>query len=269
MGQYYKAIVLGEDGEITHVMSSYDFDAGAKLTEHSWLDNDFVAAFETLLVQEAPVRVVWAGDYADPEVDAEGNPRVIKSDLYTSGEGDATLYALARDLDAYRPDVTGLGQSTNYNWQDANGNRRQKPEVTYVIDPEVKANAFPVTIPRLEHYPFLINWDKEVFVDKRKVPAVAYYWSPGDKQALHPLPILTAEGNGRGGGDFNTDGHGDRSGPQGNFELIGSWARDHISLGTSAPEGFEEVIFDLIEMGHESTPTAKRKNAKIRKLVAS
>jgi hypothetical protein len=52
--------------------------------------------------------------------------------------------------------------------------------------------------------------------------------------AYHPLPLLTAEGNGRGGGDY-----------RGESPLIGSWARDVISVETEAPTDFEELLFDL------------------------
>ena len=42
---------------------------------------------------------------------------------------------------------------------------------------------------------------------------------------LHPLSLLTAEGNGRGGGDYN--------GP--NMDMVGTWARDVISMENEAP----------------------------------
>jgi hypothetical protein len=50
----------------------------------------------------------------------------------------------------------------------------------------------------------------------------------------HPLPLLTCEGNGRGGGDY-----------RGDSPLIGSWARDIISVEEVKPEGFEELAFNL------------------------
>ena len=44
-------------------------------------------------------------------------------------------------------------------------------------------------------YGFLVNHTKKMFVDKSKLTA----------QKIHPLPLLTAEGNGRGGGDYRGD----------------------------------------------------------------
>jgi hypothetical protein len=76
-------------------------------------------------------------------------------------------------------------------------------------------------------YRYIVNHSKKQFVDKTKVPKQENF-------ALHPLPLLTCEGNGRGGGDY-----------RGESPLIGSWARDVISVDEVAPEGFEELMFDL------------------------
>lgn len=78
---------------------------------------------------------------------------------------------------------------------------------------------------------YIINHTKETFVDKRKVPA-------NDGWRIHPLSLLTCEGNGQGGGDyFAKDEHG----------IIGSWARDVISVSNKKPKGFTELTFDLME----------------------
>ena len=76
---------------------------------------------------------------------------------------------------------------------------------------------------------FVVNHTKKQFVDKTKVASRGGY-------TIHPLPLLTCEGNGRGGGDY-----------RGDSPLVGSWARDVISVEVDAPEGFEEIIFDLVE----------------------
>ena len=83
---------------------------------------------------------------------------------------------------------------------------------------------------RAKEYRFVINHTKGVFVDKRKGA------KDNDGWQIHPLPLLTCEGNGRGGGDFR----GDNS-------LIGAWARDVISVSDTKPKDFEELIFDLVE----------------------
>jgi hypothetical protein len=85
------------------------------------------------------------------------------------------------------------------------------------------------TAVTLGEHPFLVNHTKRQFVDKSKVPK-----GLGGFQ-IHPLPLLTCEGNGRGGGDFD-----------GTSPLIGSWARDVISAEKTAPDGFTELAFDLV-----------------------
>jgi hypothetical protein len=72
-----------------------------------------------------------------------------------------------------------------------------------------------------EKYRFLVNHTKTQYVDKYEV------------KELHPLPLLTAEGNGRGGGDYH-----------GNSTLIGTWARDVISVETEVPEGFTKISIE-------------------------
>jgi len=59
-------------------------------------------------------------------------------------------------------------------------------------------------------YPYIVNHTKKVYIEK--------------KGKFHPLSILTAEGNGRGGGDY----HGSNT-------MVGTWARDVISMENEAP----------------------------------
>jgi hypothetical protein len=110
--------------------------------------------------------------------------------------------------------------------------------VKYLVDVEEEVNLYSLCddstkiIPkaRRKEYRFVINHTKKCYVDKRKVPKFNDGWQ------LHPLPILTCEGNGRGGGDF-----------RGESSLIGLWARDLISVSDAEPIGYEKFIFDLIE----------------------
>lgn len=87
MGQYFKPCLLAEDKKtVIEFMYSHDYGNGLKLMEHSYVGNDFVSAFETLIAHK-PKYVVWAGDYADNEVyekvsDIKGNI-VALSILYT------------------------------------------------------------------------------------------------------------------------------------------------------------------------------------------
>jgi hypothetical protein len=78
-------------------------------------------------------------------------------------------------------------------------------------------------------YQYVVNHTKKQFVDKAKVPE-------REGSRIHPLSILTCEGNGRGNGDF-----------RGEHELIGYWARDVISMHFKRPVGFIEILFDVQE----------------------
>jgi len=70
-------------------------------------------------------------------------------------------------------------------------------------------------------YRYLINTDKKQFVDVEKVKEN----TSGYK--LHPLPLLIAEGNGRGGGDYHAN--------LPDFCNVGIWARDHIRVSDHKP----------------------------------
>jgi hypothetical protein len=82
-----------------------------------------------------------------------------------------------------------------------------------------------------EYYRYIINIDDWEYIDKQKVPN-------DDGWMIHPLPLMTCEGNGRGGGDFRNDD------PNG---LIGRWARKRIMVQKKKPKNMKEIIFDLVE----------------------
>ena len=67
-------------------------------------------------------------------------------------------------------------------------------------------------------YRYLVNHDTQQYVDKDKA---------GD---IHPLPLLTAEGD-REGGDYRGS----------NEELVGIWARNILSAENEVPPGFAEL----------------------------
>ena len=78
---------------------------------------------------------------------------------------------------------------------------------------------------------FIVNHSKKQFADKTKVREGNY----GLK--IHPLPLLTSSGNGRGGGDYFDETN----------SYVGTWAGDVISFETDIPNGYEEIVPDFIE----------------------
>tara|TARA_R100000781_G_scaffold24257_1_gene17957 strand:+ start:43 stop:561 length:519 start_codon:yes stop_codon:yes gene_type:complete len=71
---------------------------------------------------------------------------------------------------------------------------------------------------------YIINHSTKEFIDKELVPEDEEGWK------VHPLPLITCEGNGRGGGDYRKEN-----------DCIGIWARDRISIEDSVPDGFSEL----------------------------
>lgn len=219
MGQYYKAVFLAENQKPITSVSSYDFGNGAKLMEHSWGKNPFVRFVEAQLMN-VPQRVVWAGDYADHEDPKTLTAREIK--------------LLADETSEYWNSEKIKAEGVNlYSLSNIVGKLTHDEDVTNKYEHEFK-NVAPLTAK------YLVNLDKKQFVNKTKTPKDNEGWQ------IHPLPLLTCEGNLRGGGDFfiNTEKK------QGNVELIGTWARDRIlvvSTKAEIPKGFTELVFDLVE----------------------
>jgi hypothetical protein len=222
MGQYYKPVFLSENNKPKNYVYSHDFGSGLKLMEHSWMKNPLVRFVEKQLVDN-PQKLVWAGDYADnenPETITEREIKLIadeKSEYWNSAklkkEG-VNLYSLCECVAKLTHDED-MGENK---WEH---------------------NFSEKTIAPL-NLKYLINYDKQEYVDKSKVPADKDGWR------IHPLPLLTCEGNDRGGGDFYVDEEKE----QGNVDLIGSWARNKIGVAfkkNEIPKGFKEIKFDLIE----------------------
>lgn len=218
MGQYYRTVLLSDEGKPIAKGVCYDFGSGAKLMEHSWMKNEFVGFIESVL-SSVPHKIVWAGDYADEDFKiSEDQVKMLfkkHKEYYESEEEQESLLLSLREginlysyADEFCPKLT----------HDQDVKRKYSHEFGYAN--QVK-------------YKYLINYDKKEFVDKSKVPG-------NDGWHIHPLPLLTCEGNGRGGGDFRGNGR----------DLIGRWSRDKIgvvSRKSDIPKGFNEVLFNLIK----------------------
>lgn len=169
MGQYFNPILLAENKKsVKSWMYSHEYDNGLKLMEHSYIGNNFVSAFESL-IKGNPQRVVWGGDYAD---ECKGRK--------------TNLYSRCKDINKVNPTEKFTTTETRY----------------------------------------VVNHSKKEFVDKFSVPEIKDW--KGAK--IHPLPLLTCEGNGRGGGDF-----------RGENKFVGTWARDVISVESKKPQGYTEI----------------------------
>lgn len=188
MGQYYKGIILkshwrDDSDPIRAALSPMYFNKGMKLTEHSYIGNNFVNAMLCLIHKldqdHTGVPVVWEGDYAN----------TLLSDI--------TLYDCAND------------------WID-----RDKLSVISLI-----YEGGDIDVPEMT---FAINQTKKEIV---KFPEYDPY-----KLTVHPLPILLADGNGRGGGDYYGK----------NKSLAGAWKFDLISVTDDAA-----MVKSLVDQGYK------------------
>ena len=198
MGQYYYPVLSNasrKEDFARHIVAtaySHDFKNGLKLMEHSYIGNNFVAVIENALIE--PKRVVWAGDYADEET-------------------EVTYREIGMTEDTWRDE--GYGGKPNLDTH---------PNLWEIVSTrdDLKITESPAVAVVWQ---FILNHDKKQFVDLSKPTQDRWGFR------VHPLPLLTAEGNGRGGGDYRGD---DR--------LVGAWARDFVSVSNTAPEGWEELI---------------------------
>ena len=209
MGQYYKIIILDSASNIVAAIN-IRYPWGMKLIEHTSLHNQFMNAIESMLSPLGPFhkhRIVWAGDYADSEP-------------------------------LPPPTTLSLSETENYENEKINKNKNQKNLFDLASDQPEKEYKFDTpTIPEhtFEHinkfnHTYIVNHTKKLYVNIFKITKNSQW---------HPLALLTAEGNGRGGGDYYGFNH----------ELCGSWARDSISMENTQPssdyiEKWQETLFE-------------------------
>lgn len=181
MGQYYIAIILGPDGEakefIRMWIESHAYHTGSKLMEHSYIHNPLVSAIEYALSPKGPFwksRLVWAGDYADEELNCSKN-----------------LYHIAME---------------------------NEEDKRMFIEGDLS-----------DDYKYIVNHTKKAYTIKPNYNSRSL--------TINPLSLLTAEGNGRGGGDFRGQGE----------DKVGCWARDIISIESEVPEGYLMEKFNFHE----------------------
>jgi hypothetical protein len=87
-----------------------------------------------------------------------------------------------------------------------------------------------------EKYPYVVNHSTKQYINKNLMPEI-----PDWGAKIHPLPLLCCEGNSCGGGDYRIETEPD-------FVLIGTWARDKISIEKCPPKGFKELTLNLTKV---------------------
>lgn len=223
MGQYYHPIIMGKRYGVKGYLYAHEYSDGLKLMEHSYLGNDFVNAV-LRMIDHQPMRIAWMGDYAD-------------SPYPEDSEKDREPYQ--RKLP--KADFLRIQRSV-YGWIDNGAERKPTagkihPEPLEGFDnPEDFGGWYLINHSANEYvdlgeYQRMNGWT-EKWRDRDGV--LHEYWS-----AIHPLPLLTACGNGRGGGDYH------RQYPD--YDKVGTWAFDLIEFANYKPIGFTERIVKFKE----------------------
>ena len=206
MGQYYTPVILREKNGRFRSQGFYAhmYHNGLKLTEHSYCGNGFT---ETVVgeLYNKPGRLAWIGDYIE------------KGDLPELNEGAAGFeqaflrhyQKLHCDID-WAKDRDDIGRFINCNYD------------------------FPKEINARKGR-FVLNHDKKVYIDMEEYEKNGLPCREGEDWCFHPLPLLTAIGNGRGGGDFSGIGEGD----------VGSWAGDLIETQDARPNGYKDITSEI------------------------
>lgn len=194
--------IIHKDGKVESLYS-HEFDNGLKLMEHSWIGNAFVNCIYSEILKN-PKRIAWIGDYSNDFDDSQ--PEAYHRNL--------TFEQFCVYYDAvWGEDVKHLGKD------------EMIPEAETLMD--VNTNGT-----------YLVNHDQKQFLDIGKYIKRA---TTSDGWCANPLPLLTACGNDRGGGDFY------RSADAVGYEKIGIWAFDTLEYTNDRPASGEEVFYTFIE----------------------
>ena len=203
MGQYYYPTILREKNERFYSEEFYalDYDNGLKLTEHSYCGNHFV---ETVMAQllNKPGRLAWMGDYHEA-----GDFAFLNPGLPEILEKRFNEHYKCFTLPGYEGYCNGK-HVRHYN----------KPE-------EVEERQGR----------FILNHDKKCYIDMEEYEKNNLTCAEDCDWRFHPIPLLTAVGNGRGGGDFYGIGEED----------VGYWAGDLLEVRNSRPNGYIDVTEDI------------------------
>lgn len=199
MGQYYKPFLIGEHNK-QFIINPHEYDNGMKLMEHSYVGNYVTNAVRTLLLNQRK-RVAWMGDYADTEC------------------GDAYEKKLPHD------------KFMQY-WKACWGDHPKKCDHPYSMDYDETNKGW-----------YLINHTQKCFIEMDAYIAESTVWETwGGKKVpviIDPLPLLTACGNDRGGGDFHKGCIG--------YENVGIWAFDVLEFSQTTVPNYERKSFVFIE----------------------
>lgn len=177
---------------------SHKYGSGLKLMEHSYIGNNFVGAVMTTLLP--------GGKWHKKKIVWAGDYSDKKRSDFIKNEKnivEETLNMLA-------------GEDKNNLYAECEDKKVIKPK--HMLEKDQKRSV-------------IINHDKKIYFLCNKLKA------NDNGFIINPLPLLTSDGNGMGGGDYYGS----------NESEVGSWAGDSISVEFNIPKDYEEVEYEFYE----------------------
>lgn len=180
--------------------------------EHSYVGNWYVKEYERALAEEFyGYPLVWSGDYADNRFNADVHSKALE---FIDNQTRKNAKAL------------GYRKNENGRWGEEyirDGVTATEKSLAVAVDYDMLASTT---------YEYIINFTKKMFI---RIP------KKGEGLTIHPLPLLCADGNGRGGGDYEGT----------NMELIGSWAFDRIGVSNELPKSIKTELVATFQESYE------------------
>ncbi|MDR2525540.1 MAG: hypothetical protein LBC83_05075 [Oscillospiraceae bacterium] len=195
MTQFYVALVIDKHNTIK-MIEPWMLGGGLNLMEHSWIGDGSVNAVCSLIYNN-PCKVAWIGDYSDRSYDPAKDAYAKTLSCEEFEKVFETAWCGSSFIKPYKLDQEGSKLTTS----------------------EIKTG-------------YLINHDLKCYVDMAAY--IKRSTVPDDSIGgccIHPLPLLTACGNGRGDGDFY--------GRKGRKD-VGTWAFHRIMHANEIPSGYNE-----------------------------
>jgi hypothetical protein len=275
MGQYFKGLILKENWKkvkncIEFACSSWDFGVGAKLMEHSWIGNFYLNLYVQLLgTKYYGYPFVWCGDYCDhlktsayKGMEVRVNPRLIEprkeNEILSKDETPEILAQVTAALEKYmgKDWKTKFNKDNYYTTVIPYSDEAWKlfeslsnVYIDYELDLYEKAGEWieknkdviddltSIDYNEPPYYKYLVNLDKKEYV---VMPVYNV-----NSWKVHPLSLLCANSNQRGGGDYY-QAHSKKTGDEieCSMELVGTWAYNHIGFTNDKDviKGFKKLV---------------------------
>lgn len=213
MGQYYVPVIISRD-RVVRTLSSHDFDNGLKLMEHSYIGNVFVNAV-LAIIKNTPSRLAWIGDYSN-------DPYEGPYAKLPKGEFDEYFNAAWSERGSCKMDPSAF----------------EGIQLDKVLDIDTAdrylVNHTHECYINVSEYIHNNQWkEKGLYINR------VYDENAESTWCINPLPLLTACGNGRGGGDYH-DCYPD-------YGLVGTWAFDLIEYTSKCPSEYNPVMYTFSE----------------------